>query len=790
MKKNRFLIPLLMATSMMAMSPMTVWAEDVATVTIGGKETAYSDIIEAFTSVYQSKTSTLKLLADVEYEYALGYGKGQNITIDLNNHTISAPRVDGGWELFKLTDDAKLTVKNGTIKSKYSGFISFDSSTLNIFNCTVVAADYEAILILGQAVVNVVDSELSSADNIGIYLASGTLNMSGNCRINGSENSYPIFIDQGTLRFDVGYMMVDQDGTQITSLSEGIGKGGDGKYLAIVADPEAAAACAEGSHTMEHHDGVTVTCTTMGKPAYWYCTTCQRYYADEDGLEILPLGIITDIAPLGHDLDADGACSRCDYVDKTPELYVLDVEEWYHLPVYGTADPVVTEDGTHVHTAEVYYYDEIDPSDIELYESSCVANFTAEVDGDDPYLLIVTLTNETGTTSIYNITINTDCVYVDGWPNGDDRGVMTVVMDGKELYAETDYFEIFVPTGGSITLTATPKREDCSFANWKAFDYDNYEVVAQSENNTFTYENITAESYLEATFSSEEYAIVEIGHAGPDRAKMTDAGGNELSNYKDLPIGTQVNFSTSLYPIPEADQGKITFAGWYKEGQGEPVSLEETFTMTAEADCFVYSQYILTLPVTNGWISYDDGYKNYKVEGGMAYTAKYVADGGDGNPAVKLTAIDDEINYKQPILIHSDQSTVTIKYSTHSAGRYNTDLVGNVGVQLESDSYADAGPLALDPAFNYFALYNKIEPVEFRPYTGGVIPRHKAVLKVSGGASSSRLSVIFDDEETTGLHTLAEDQQRKEQLLDLLGRPLSHEHRGLMVKDGKVIMQK
>ena len=493
-----------------------------------------------------------------------------------------------------------------------------------------------------------------------------------------------------------------------------------------------------------------------------------------------------------NDSGDDGEDSGDGGEELVPELYVLDLYDWYRLPLYETADPVVTEDGTHVHTAEVYYYDEIDSEYVDLYASSNVDDFTAEVDEDDPTQLTVTLTSKSGTTSIYNITVSTDCVYVDGYPNSLDRGLITVAMDGKELYAETDYFEIFVPTGGSITLTATPKREDCSIAKWTVYDYDNYEILTESVESKFIYENITKDSEIEAGFSSNQYIL--IGHivAGPGVTTMTIDEAPFSGYDAEILLGTEVTLSTTLQSIPEAEQGKITFDGWYIEGKDEKVSDDETITLTPEEDCYIYAQYTQTLPVTNGWISYDDGFAIYRVEGGTAYAAAYVADGGDGNPAVKLTAIDDDIYYTQPILIHSDQSTVTIKYSYHPAAQYDTDLVGNTGVNWDymHDKYTDAGPLDLEAEYTYYALYNKIEPVEFRPYTGGVIPRHKAVLKVDDGGSASRLSVIFDDEETTGLHTLAEDQQRKEQLLDLLGRPLSHEHRGLMVKDGKVIMQK
>lgn len=497
------------------------------------------------------------------------------------------------------------------------------------------------------------------------------------------------------------------------------------------------------------------------------------------------LSIVLDDEDSGDDDDDSGD----DDEELVPELSVLDVYDWYHLPVYVTADPVINEDGAHVYTAEVYYYDEIDPEDVGHYASSNVEDFTAEVDEDDPTQLTVTLTSKSGTTSIYNITVNTDCVYVDGYPNFDDRGTITVAMDGKELYAETDYFEIFVPTGGSITLTATPKREDCSIAKWTVYDYDNYEILTVSKESKFIYENITKDSEIEAGFSSNQYILIGHNVAGPGVTTMTIEEAPFSGYDTEILLGNEVTLSTTLRSIPEADQGKITFDGWYIEGKDEKVSDDETITLTPEEDCYIYAQYTQTLPVTNGWTSYTDGYKIFGVEGGTAYTAKYEDDGEEA--VVKLTAINGLMHHNQPILIHSDQPEVTIKYSYRTAAHFDTDLVGNQGTTDRSyNGYNEVGPLDLDPAFNYFALYNQTAPVEFRRYTGGVIPRHKAVLKVSSGASSSRLSVVFDEEEAAGLHTLTDDQQRETQLLDLLGRPLSHEHRGLMVKDGKVIFQK
>lgn len=66
--------------------------------------------------------------------------------------------------------------------------------------------------------------------------------------------------------------------------------------------------------TTTHHDRVEADCVTNGNVEYWQCDVCYVCFSDENCTNMLD-----DIAipALGHNLDANGKCTRCDYTEPT-----------------------------------------------------------------------------------------------------------------------------------------------------------------------------------------------------------------------------------------------------------------------------------------------------------------------------------------------------------------------------------------------------------------------------------------------------------------------------------------
>lgn len=90
--------------------------------------------------------------------------------------------------------------------------------------------------------------------------------------------------------------------------------------------------CAPNQHTMTHVTGIPVTCTNDGTVEHWYCSACDRYYANAEGTQEIAEIVIK---ALGHDICTDGSCLRegCDY--SLPELQIGGNAVNILTPTYG-----------------------------------------------------------------------------------------------------------------------------------------------------------------------------------------------------------------------------------------------------------------------------------------------------------------------------------------------------------------------------------------------------------------------------------------------------------------------
>ncbi len=58
---------------------------------------------------------------------------------------------------------------------------------------------------------------------------------------------------------------------------------GEMTYTCTVCGDTYTEAIAATGHSMAHYEAVDAECTTEGNIEYWYCTTCEKYFSDEDG---------------------------------------------------------------------------------------------------------------------------------------------------------------------------------------------------------------------------------------------------------------------------------------------------------------------------------------------------------------------------------------------------------------------------------------------------------------------------------------------------------------------------
>ena len=110
-------------------------------------------------------------------------------------------------------------------------------------------------------------------------------------------------------------------------------------------------------HAMEHTEAVEATCTQDGNTEYWYCSICEKYFADEEGTDVIKVDSWI-VEKLGHDLEEHEvhkatctetgnetywSCSRCGkYFGDDEGIEEIEEDSWIlealgHDPVHHDA---------------------------------------------------------------------------------------------------------------------------------------------------------------------------------------------------------------------------------------------------------------------------------------------------------------------------------------------------------------------------------------------------------------------------------------------------------------------
>lgn len=168
----------------------------VVSVVVDGQTTTYSSLVEAFNTVKNGQTATLKLLSDTNGSglfLGQGQGGGKNITIDFNNHTYTMDGTTVGstgteTQCFHLEKGNTVTLKNGTLKA------TADKASMIIQNYCNLTLDHFTI-------------DGSNNPNV-LY---GLSNNNGTVNISNST----IKVQEGKKAFDVCETNHYPDGTQV-----------------------------------------------------------------------------------------------------------------------------------------------------------------------------------------------------------------------------------------------------------------------------------------------------------------------------------------------------------------------------------------------------------------------------------------------------------------------------------------------------------------------------------------------------------------------------------------------
>ena len=286
----------------LALLPAPAWAEEtenniavqantanVAEVTIDGKTTQYTNIVDAFADAQEAKSATVKLLETVTipknksgHSYGIKLESG-NITLDLNGCTIQttdgassfAPRdavfyIEGdksspssltvqdsgnggkivqpnGGQAINVGSNGTLTVESGIIEVTSSGE-SKPTSVIMDKNC--------AVFLTGSGTANILDGTLTGKQ--GIYVKNGTLSVSGGT-IHG-KNSYALWVAGGSAALSGGsYTTGVENGCSIWNA--------DGTAAALLGSGYRFESGGSESKYSENNNGVVGNTTVAKRPA-------------------------------------------------------------------------------------------------------------------------------------------------------------------------------------------------------------------------------------------------------------------------------------------------------------------------------------------------------------------------------------------------------------------------------------------------------------------------------------------------------------------------------------------
>lgn len=216
----------------------------VAEVTIDGKTTQYTGIVDAFTAAQGAESASVKLLTNVtipkdDHDYSYGIRlKSGDITLDLNGCTIQTTGGESGfvplYAVFYIEDGSSLTVQdsgnggkivqpNGGQAINVGGALTVESGVAIEVTSTnesrpgpVIMNKNCAVFLTGGGTANILGGTLTGKQ--GIYVKNGTLNISGGTiRGNGS---YALWVAENAVTTNKSKVQLS-GGSYITDVTDG-----------------------------------------------------------------------------------------------------------------------------------------------------------------------------------------------------------------------------------------------------------------------------------------------------------------------------------------------------------------------------------------------------------------------------------------------------------------------------------------------------------------------------------------------------------------------------------------
>ena len=176
-----------------------------------------------------------------------------------------------------------------------------------------------------------------------------------------------------------------------------------------------------------------------------------------------------------------------------------------------------------------------------------------------------------------------------------------------------------------------------------------------------------------------------------------------------------------------------------------------------------------------GWATlYTDKALDFSGTGLTAYTASVAGS------TVTLTPVDN-IPANTGVVLKGAENTYNVPV-INSSSTAQGDLTGSTSDALAYDAGA---------ANDYFFLaLNGAGKAQFTKLTSGTIAAGKAYLSLVKGSYARELSIVFDDDETTGITNNKRETITNNQFFDLQGRKVINPTKGLYIVNGKKIIIK
>lgn len=354
-------------------------------------------------------------------------------------------------------------------------------------------------------------------------------------------------------------------------------------------------------------------------------------------------------------------------------------------------------------------------------------------------------------------------------PTADSKyyAVYAIAEEG-ELVEHTSTFTI-----KQASAPSSPYVSNGSSWTWSNVTFDNSASACINKSNgsvTFTLPSGGKAKSLNITKTSNAWAAAA-------EVVLKDASSNEVNTY----TGSSVSFNFTSGTYDQSSSYTLS------NTTGSNAWIDK-IDFVYEKASVTYSDYRTSLPIVevtvtaSGYLSYCSPHKlDFSETDVKAYKAAVDEDG-----KVTLTKVD-IVPAEEGVILFSSEAKEANEATTYSipvTDKTASDVTGNqmVGVLERTQVSWNDGD-----KYNYILQQGK-----FNKATNGYLKANRAYLSTSydvSAASARELTIVFDDDVTTGISTLESTDSRKG-IYNLAGQRLNSLQKGINIVNGKIIMVK